>query len=82
VISFDPGTTVLAFTDGISEALNCRNELLGIERLFDCFKSAPDGPERIGAEVINLVDRFVGGHPQSDDMALVCFGRAGQETGG
>jgi serine phosphatase RsbU (regulator of sigma subunit) len=64
-----------AFTDGFSEALNAKNELYGLERLRKRIGKPVKDVAELGHEILNDVKSFVGGHPQSDDMCLVCFGR-------
>ena len=64
-----------AFTDGFSEALNAKNELYGLERLRNRIGSPVKDVAALGHVILDDVKSFVGGHPQSDDMCLVCFGR-------
>jgi serine phosphatase RsbU (regulator of sigma subunit) len=64
------------FTDGFSEAMNADEELYGTEQLEDRFADdLPDAVE-LGKHILEDVKRHVAGHPQSDDMCLVCIGRA------
>jgi phosphoserine phosphatase RsbU/P len=64
-----------AFTDGFSEAMNAKNELYGLERLRKRIGKPVKDVAELGHVILNDVKSFVGGHPQSDDMCLVCFGR-------
>jgi serine phosphatase RsbU (regulator of sigma subunit) len=64
-----------AFTDGFSEALNAKNELYGLERLRDRIGRPVKDVAALGHVILDDIKNFVGGHPQSDDMCLVCFGR-------
>ena len=65
-----------AFTYGFSEALNAKNELYGLERLrFSRIGYPVKDVAELGHVILDDVKFFVGGHPQSDDMCLVCFGR-------
>lgn len=74
-ISFDPGMTVVVYTDGITEAMNPGNELFGRQRLekFVAATSAPVGD--LVKAIVSEVDRFCGTRPQRDDMCLVCLRR-------
>ncbi|MBV9267377.1 MAG: SpoIIE family protein phosphatase [Acidobacteriaceae bacterium] len=67
-----PGDMVVAFTDGISEAMNAREEEFGEERLIDTVRRCNS---RTAAELITCildqVDAFTAGAPQHDDMTLV-----------
>jgi serine phosphatase RsbU (regulator of sigma subunit) len=70
------GEFLATFTDGFSEALNASNELYGLERLRKRIGHAVKDVADLGHVILDDVKSFVGGHPQSDDMCLVCFGRA------
>jgi serine phosphatase RsbU (regulator of sigma subunit) len=71
----DPGDFVAVFTDGISEAMNAASDLYGIARLSSQLSQPTKNIDDLGRLVLDDVRRFVGGHPQSDDMCLACFGR-------
>jgi sigma-B regulation protein RsbU (phosphoserine phosphatase) len=75
-VPVEPGTAVLAFTDGLSEAMTGDLQLLGIPRLCEFFRQAPKCPIEAGETIVKQVNNFVGGYDQSDDMTLVCLGRA------
>ncbi len=75
---FDPGHTVVLYTDGIVEAMNAQRDLYGMERLESLLKRTEPDPRVLGEQIINDVRNFVGDHPQSDDMCLVCVGREGE----
>ena len=67
-----PGDLLVAFTDGISEAMNAADEEWGERRLIEairCHRALPPGAliERIMASA----DAFVAGAPQHDDMTVV-----------
>ena len=70
-----PGDFLALFTDGISEAMNKSNELYGVERLSSQLAQPSADVAGLGRLILDDVKRFVGGHPQSDDMCLACFGR-------
>jgi serine phosphatase RsbU (regulator of sigma subunit) len=73
--SIEPGDFLALFTDGISEAMNTRGELYGLERLRDKMATPADSLAGLGRMILDDVKVFVGGRPQSDDMCLACFGR-------
>jgi serine phosphatase RsbU (regulator of sigma subunit)/pSer/pThr/pTyr-binding forkhead associated (FHA) protein len=77
--TLEPGDVVTMFTDGFSEAMNGDRELYGLERLKQQIKSPPADMSGFGQHILEDVRRFVNGVDQSDDMCLVCFGRAGAE---
>jgi phosphoserine phosphatase RsbU/P len=76
VFTLQPGDSVVLYTDGITEAMNVRDELYGQRRLLAMLGSDVDSVGPLGRRILDDVKRFVGGRPQSDDMCLTCFGRA------
>jgi serine phosphatase RsbU (regulator of sigma subunit) len=69
------GDSLTMFTDGISEAMNGRGELYGLERLRAQIATEGASVAGVGRQLLDDVRRFVGGQAQSDDMCLVSFGR-------
>lgn len=72
-VTVKPGTSVLLYTDGLTEAENQSHELFGMERLM---KTAEDAKGcRTASETIDLascsVHAFVDGAEQSDDLTLL-----------
>ena len=69
-----PGDVLLAFTDGISEAMNHEDEEWGEERLTEtiraCAESSLAAAEMM-RRILSSADRFVAGAKQHDDMTLV-----------
>ena len=74
-ITLGPGDSLAAFTDGFSEAMNADEELYGIEQLEARFVDPVTSVADLGHHILEDVKRHVAGHPQSDDMCLVCVGR-------
>jgi serine phosphatase RsbU (regulator of sigma subunit) len=70
-----PGDLVLLYTDGISEAHNSRDELYGPARVRRMVAAGPDNVESLCEALLDDVDQFLQGWPQSDDICLVCFRR-------
>ncbi len=67
-----PGDILVLYTDGITEAINDRNELFGMERLVQTIRSngtlsSKDLIEKIQDDVM----RFADGQPQFDDITLM-----------
>ncbi len=67
-----PGEALLAYTDGVTEATNPRDELFTEERLRAVLTGhgAAEVRELIGA-VLSAVGEFAAGAPQSDDIAML-----------
>jgi sigma-B regulation protein RsbU (phosphoserine phosphatase) len=67
-----PYDTLIAFTDGISEAMTADVEEWGEERLLAAARmSTHRSAQEIVTTVIASVDQFTAGAPQSDDLSLV-----------
>ncbi|MEN6449843.1 MAG: SpoIIE family protein phosphatase [Thermoguttaceae bacterium] len=71
-----PGESLVLYTDGITEAMNAKDELYGLPRLLAVLDSEADRVNVLGRRILDDVKRFVGARSQSDDMCLTCFGRA------
>ena len=70
-----PGDSLVLYTDGITEAMNAKDELYGQTRLLELLTSDVDRVSLLGRRILDDVKRFVGARQQSDDMCLTCFGR-------
>jgi serine phosphatase RsbU (regulator of sigma subunit) len=75
VYSMDTGDTVVLYTDGVAEAMNRKLDLYGDERLAAAIKAAGAGARVVVRTIDGDVRAFVDGHPQSDDVTIVCFER-------
>ncbi len=69
------GDRLAMYTDGISEAMNPKDELYGFDRLHKQMELAGSGVAAHGRNILRNVKEFVGDRAQSDDMCLVCLGR-------
>ncbi len=75
VFPLEPGESVILYTDGITEAMNGKDELYGSQRLLTLIGSDIPRIRPLGRRILDDVKQFVGFRPQSDDMCLTCFGR-------
>jgi sigma-B regulation protein RsbU (phosphoserine phosphatase) len=67
-----PGDVMIAYTDGITEAMNPRDELFGEERLVEIIQTwAWEGGKALEDRVRDAVSDFTGGTDQTDDMTMV-----------
>ena len=73
-----PGTVLVMCTDGVSEALDHEERCYGFERLEQVLAEPAAGAVDLGRRVIADVDRHAAGQLRSDDICLVCVGRAGE----
>lgn len=66
------GDVLLAYTDGISEAMTSADEEWGEERMIADLESArSNDAAEIVSEIFHAADAFTAGAPQHDDMTLV-----------
>ena len=76
-ISMRPGDVLLAFTDGISEAMTREEEEWGEDRMIATAQqllSQPDGThtaQQLLDGILAAADNFTSGAPQHDDMTLL-----------
>ena len=67
------GDLVLLYTDGITEAMSSSGEMFGAARLKEVVSSGGQDPQQLLASISRSVEEHAAGHPQSDDLAMVCF---------
>ena len=72
-----PGSTLVLYTDGISEAMDPEDRLYGIDRLTRVLVDPVADAEALGRRILADVERHATGQIRSDDMCLVCIGRSG-----
>jgi len=67
-----PGDLLVAFTDGVSEAMDAAQEEWGEDRLVPLVRAArSEPPSALITRIMAGADAFVNGAPQHDDMTLV-----------
>lgn len=71
-LAWQPGDTLVLYTDGFTEAMNPAGEPYGLERL----KTAVEGfrhnsVEELADAILGAVREFAGGTPPGDDMTLL-----------
>jgi len=71
-IALQSGDLYLLFTDGISEAMNSRDDLFGESRLGRLVETHAHLPsEELRERVLREIAAFVGDAPQHDDMTMI-----------
>ena len=71
-IKLESGDLLLAFTDGISEAMNHADDEWGEERMVEAVQTMRGAPAKaILDRIVRSADEFVAGTPQYDDMTLI-----------
>lgn len=67
-----PGDLIIFYTDGITEAMNAEHQLFGMDRLETLVMSNPQArSQQVIDTVVEAVEEFTGGTPQSDDFTLL-----------
>lgn len=67
-----PGDTVVFYTDGVTEAMNGKNQLFTAERLeAELTRSAACTPFEIAQGIVEAVRQFAGGREQNDDIGVL-----------
>lgn len=80
VLPLAPGDVVLLFTDGVTEAMNSRQEYFGEARLMAALEATRDQPlAALRDGLVRRMHAFVGEAEQHDDMTLVLLRLPGTE---
>ena len=69
-IELKSGDAIILYTDGITEAMNERDEEFGFQRLLEIVQKG-GGSSDLVAKIDHEVGEFIGGIPQRDDITLV-----------
>ena len=85
-VDMAPGSRLVLFSDGVTEAFNDDDEAFGDDRLLDAARTLPDDrrPDQDVADIVTAVDEFTGEAPQFDDITcvvLVYKGRGDHDSG-
>ena len=77
--NFEPGDTLVLFTDGVTDSAAPNDTLFGPEGINRALTGDAVGityrPKAMGERVMNAVRKHASGRPQSDDIAVACVGR-------
>lgn len=69
-LQLEPGETLFAYTDGITEATDAAGDFFGEQRLESVLASAAGrGPEELVTTILAAVSSFAAGAPPADDIA-------------
>lgn len=71
----EPGSVLVAYTDGVTDTRNPAMEWYGAERLVEVIRRAPPGAVGLGEAILEDVASFGDGSPPKDDLTLVLIGR-------
>ena len=67
--TIDHGEQIIVFTDGVTEAADVRNQLLGFDHLLELLQKVQQPID--DRTVYDLVCRFASGAEQADDIAIM-----------
>ncbi len=72
-ITMEKGDHIVLYTDGFTEAMNKKGELYGEDRLLEVVKNSihKNGSSDIVNDMVQSVDEFSKGIPQSDDITCL-----------
>jgi len=71
-VELQPGDVLVAFTDGISEAMNASDQEWGEDQLIECvWRAAGCDARQALAQILAGADEFAAGAKQHDDMTLI-----------
>jgi phosphoserine phosphatase RsbU/P len=73
---FPAGSRVLIYTDGVTEAEDAAGAQFGEEGLLRVVAQGSRDIDDIAMRLLEAVDAFADGHPQSDDITLLIAGVA------
>lgn len=75
-VELEPGSAIILFTDGVTEAENREGEELGIERV-EAYLSTfqPIEARHLAQGIVRFVAEYVGGEQMADDLTIVVVSR-------
>jgi serine phosphatase RsbU (regulator of sigma subunit) len=75
VISLGPGDSLTMYTDGVTDATDASGKDFQAHRIMGHVKNAGGSAQDLGQAIISDLQQFIGSHPQTDDICLVCMAR-------
>jgi hypothetical protein len=82
-VPFPPGSSLILYTDGLTECENPRGIELGRDHLFRLAASlAGAPPAAVVRSLLAAAEEHLGGAPPQDDVTVVCLSRRGPGTAG
>ena len=74
-LDLDPGSLLLLYTDGVTEAVDAQGEFFGDERLLAALQSSNGtGPDQTCEAVWDALQAYQAGASQEDDVTLLAVG--------
>lgn len=79
IVPIDPESVLVLYSDGVTEAMNPRQEEYGDDRFIRCLTKNLDKDARtLRQTTVADIQKFVGTEPQSDDLTLMVVKRMGK----
>ena len=73
-LELNKGDTLILYTDGITEAMNLKQELYTEKRFVDSLKhSKADNLEELSQKILKDLNEFIGGAASADDITFLCI---------
>ena len=69
-VSLAPGDILLAFTDGITEAMSPEHEIYGRDRVLNVMAKQGEGIDPMIDALMSDVEKFADGIPNRDDICI------------
>lgn len=79
-LTIQPGESLFFLTDGLTDAMNHKNEIYSLKRIIQFLNRQTGSVEHLGESLIANVEKFCEGRAQRDDICLVCFRRVEDDT--
>ncbi len=70
-LNLESGDTLIAYTDGLTDAVNYQDDAYGHTRLADTINNAPAAAQDILTHILKDLGAFAGPVPQPDDITLL-----------
>lgn len=74
-VTLEPGDMLIAFTDGITDALNQKGERLNKDRFTACLKGAHPSVAALLDDIRSLIDAHMNGSHPYDDITILALQR-------
>jgi serine phosphatase RsbU (regulator of sigma subunit)/pSer/pThr/pTyr-binding forkhead associated (FHA) protein len=76
-VALQPGDCLVAFSDGLTEAMDVNNTQLQLKGIFSALQGTDLSARGVGERLLKTVTQHAAGQSQHDDLTLVSFGRVG-----
>jgi serine phosphatase RsbU (regulator of sigma subunit) len=71
LVDLRAGDTLLLYTDGLTDAMNFRQETFGRQRLIEAFRAGGNTAETVAQNMLWTMRRFVGLTKRTDDVTMI-----------